>query len=104
MTFTTLIPGWSPKKKQQANLDCGLRSLFLHRLAHEPGFHQYVLKQVSNDAEILEKTDRYLIQLKAEWVDSFDAYYFQDAAAPNDDASDPALSHISYRSYEDEYD
>lgn len=104
MTFTTSIPAWSPEKKQQINLDCGLRSLFLYRLAHEPGFHQYVLNQVFKDEEILDKTDRYLIQLKAEWVDSFEAYYFQDAAAPNDDGSDPALSHISYRSYEEEYD
>lgn len=104
MNFTKSIPGWTPEEKQQANIDCGLRSVFLHRLAHEPGFHQYVLKQVSEDAELFEKTDKYLIQLKAEWVDSFEAYYFQDAAAPNDDVSNPALSHISYRNYEDEYD
>jgi len=104
MNFTTSIPAWSFEEKQQANIDCGLRSVFLHRLAHEPGFHQYVLKQVSKDAEILEKTERYLTQLKAEWVDSFEAYYFQEAPAPNDDASDPALSPISDRNYKEEYD
>lgn len=104
MNFTKSIPGWKFEEKKQANLECGLRSVFLHRLAHEPGFHQYVLKQVSKDEEIIKKTTKYLLQLKADWVDSYDSYYLSDASAPNHNFSEAVLTHISDRNYHAESD
>lgn len=104
MDLAKSIPTWSSEKKQEINLECGLRSVFLYRLSHDPGFHQYVLDQVSKDEEIIKKTTKYLLQLKADWVDSYDSYYLSDAPAPNHNFSEAVLTHISYRNYENEYD
>lgn len=66
---------WSEEDESKIYLEYHLNTLFLFRMHRDPGFHQFVLKSVANDKQIVQKTSHYLKKLFYDWTCDLTSYY-----------------------------